>query len=309
VSEPGIIFRGFGVPFGEAQWEEIKEAEGTDRFAGLVLSYLTQGYFNTAGLGRHWTIDEEIAKNYSYNGRGWPVVVVADWDGRGEDRDTSFGGGQSVGQTWEHEQEVTLLPGTELRLIDIWWGPAMESIVPMGDRLVGLTIRAGKEAALDDEGRVSVAEEAMERAGHTGRTFSIPSATRADAEELGMESHELQRVYSAEAEEYVASVLGRTNIRVMPRHWDLRGGGQAITDGMNYIGLAGNSTHELTLLHEIAHIMDGTAEGDGHGLGFQQRVYQLYATHLGQAAADIFADIVWSGSRTSSRHGRVLIIQ
>lgn len=27
------------------------------------------------------------------------------------------------------------------------------------------------------------------------------------------------------------------------------------------------------------------------------------------AAADIFADIVWSGSRTSSRHGRVLIIQ
>lgn len=153
----------------------------------------------------------------------------------------------------------------------------------------------GHRTALSAEDRVSVAEEVMERAGHAGRTFVVPVARRRDAEPLGMDPIELQREYSREAEQYVAQVLGRPGIKVEPMHWDLRnGGGQALTDGMNYIGLAGESTNELTLLHEIAHIILRTSEGrGGHGPEFQKVVHQLYAEQLGQAAADTFAGIVW----------------
>lgn len=160
-----------------------------------------------------------------------------------------------------------------------------------------------KRTALSDEDRVSVAEEVMERSGYAGRVFQVPVARRRDAEPLGMDPIDLQREWSAEAESYVAQVLGRPGIAVEPMHWDLRsGGGQALTDGMNYIGLAGESVNELTLLHEVAHIITRTREGrGGHGPEFQETAYQLYAQHLGPGAAQTFASLVWPEGRSAMK--------
>lgn len=157
--------------------------------------------------------------------------------------------------------------------------------------------RQADQFTLSDEDRVSVAEQVMERAGHGGRHFIIPTATVRDAQPLGLEPRQLQRIHSREAEEFVNGALGeRGPVRVEPQHWNLRqpGSGQAVTDGANYIGLAGNDTNAMTLLHETAHIVSGTPHGPGgHGPGFQHTVHDLYRDHISPEAADTFAKIVW----------------
>lgn len=159
---------------------------------------------------------------------------------------------------------------------------------------------APRTAALSNEDRVSVAEHVMDRSGFIGQHFHVPRATVADAEAQGLHPMELQRHHSAEAEGFVNDVLGEGgwtggHIRVDPHHWSLRepGSGQAFTDGLNQIGLAGSDTHALSLLHETAHVLTGTDHADGHGPEFQQIAHKLYGDHLGPEAADTFAGIVW----------------
>jgi GNAT superfamily N-acetyltransferase len=153
-----------------------------------------------------------------------------------------------------------------------------------------------RKSALSDEDRVSVAEQAMERGGHTGRTWHVPAMhydnpARAEAHRP--------------VHEFVNGVLQENGhpggIQVHPRHWDLRapGSGQATTDGMNYIGLAGEHAHDLTLLHEMAHVLTGTGEGEGHGPAFQETAHRLYHQHLGPDAADTFAGLTRPVGRTA----------
>lgn len=167
-------------------------------------------------------------------------------------------------------------------------------------------------AALSDEDRVSVAENIMENAGHGGQVFHIPTATFDDARDHGLQDEHgfpdargLQRIHSRDAEDYVNKILADRGweyatpthrVRVEPEHWDLRepGSGQAVTDGYNYIGLKGNQTNALALLHETAHILTRTShQPGGHGPEFQKVVHGLYRDHIHPEAADIFAGIAF----------------
>ena len=134
-SSPGTLYRGLAAPFSEAQMEDVMEAYGKESFVGRVLGYLSKGFFTPNrewGLGKHWTTNINVAKSFSQNGFGTPVVLVAEWDGRGEDPYNA------PGNNFGGEDEVTLLPGTELRLVDILWGANFESIGG-----AGRTITAG----------------------------------------------------------------------------------------------------------------------------------------------------------------------
>ena len=173
-----------------------------------------------------------------------------------------------------------------------------------------MTSSFSHQAALSPEGWVSVAEQSMERGGHTGQQFNIPTAYLADAKERGLfdaygqpDGDTLQREYSKDAEDFVHNVLQEEGyapegkrIKVMPTHWDLRkpGSGQALTDGYNHIGLAGNDTHALSLLHEVAHILTRTPEHtEAHGPLFQETAHRLYHKYISPEAAQVFAGLIW----------------
>ena len=181
--------------------------------------------------------------------------------------------------------------------------------------------RLWRGAALSPEDWVSVAEQSMERAGHGGHQFNIPTATFDKARERGYsdkygqpDARRLQREYSQESEDYVNNILAEQGwdlaqkghrVRVEPEHWDLRNGGQAVTDGCNYIGIKGNDTNSLALLHETAHILSKTPHAPGgHGPDFQKIVHGLYHNYLNPEAADIFSGIVSPSGRTSAKPRR-----
>lgn len=161
-----------------------------------------------------------------------------------------------------------------------------------------------RNAVLSDEDRVSVAEEAMERAGHAGQSWHVPAMHWDNPARV--EAHR-------PVHEFVNGVLAEHGhpggIQVHPRHWDLRGAGsgQATTDGLNHIGLSGEHTNDLTLLHEMAHILTGTGEGaGGHGPEFQQAAHQLYHQHLGPDAAGTFSRLTRSPVTAAARKPTLL---
>jgi GNAT superfamily N-acetyltransferase len=143
-----------------------------------------------------------------------------------------------------------------------------------------------KQASLSDEDRVSVAEQAMERGGHTGRSWHVPAMHRDDPAR-----QEAQRP----VHEFVNGVLseyGRGPVRVSPKHWDLRspGSGRALYDHTyGTIGLKGEDTNDLELLHEMAHAITGKP---GHDREFVQAAHSLYQDHLGPEAAETFRNVV-----------------
>lgn len=81
-------------------------------------SYPTVGY----GGGTHWSTSKSIATSFAYNPKptSWqkinqtkfvPVVMRAQWDGRGEDPTRDDGA-----QGFPEESEITMLPGTQLHV-------------------------------------------------------------------------------------------------------------------------------------------------------------------------------------------------
>lgn len=145
----------------------------------------------------------------------------------------------------------------------------------------------------DDESiAVSTAELTMETLGHVGRTWHVPRLRMDDPTRV--EAHR-------PVNEFVRGVLREhapddendwRHMHVSPCDWDLRepGSGQANTDGMNKIGLAGEDTQDMTLLHECAHILHRVEDFNarGHGPGFQAILAVLYRQHLSKDAADVF---------------------
>ena len=138
--------------------------------------------------------------------------------------------------------------------------------------------------ALSLEAVISVAEQTMERAGLAGRTLHIPDGHADDPEYkkamapyIEMVSNWCGRPVSFYANDYILNTDG--------------GGAQAMTDGWNHIVVRPTTT-EMTILHEVAHVMLHEAESYGHTPEFVSTVEQLYRDHLGDAAADQFMLIV-----------------
>lgn len=162
-------------------------------------------------------------------------------------------------------------------------------------------VRYGKTASgLSDEGRISVAEQMMESHGHGGKTWHVPrmhvdDPAREEAERPVNDyvHHVLtSHGWNPEATLHGTDTTVQRRVRVQPAHWDLRqpGSGQANTDGANYIGLKGEHTNDLTLLHECAHVLTGTSEGQGHGPAFRETAQRLYHDHLSPEAGAMFEE-------------------
>ena len=158
--------------------------------------------------------------------------------------------------------------------------------------------------------RVDAAEQVMTRSGLAGNTYHVPGARPADARALGIDHWDLQRQHSAEAEKFVNGLVrengfdhqNRGWVTVKPHPWaarDMSPNVQAWTDG-GHIYLPGEHVNKLSLIHEAAHILAGTQEGEGHGPDFQRTLHGLYHQHLGPEAADIFAGIVFPDHHTAA---------
>lgn len=144
--------------------------------------------------------------------------------------------------------------------------------------------------AEDSDLIVSTAEYAMETLGYQGDTWTVPHMHQDDP---------ARKAAHSPVNTFIREVLTGAglphedvaHVRVTPRHWNLRtpGSGQAVTDGYNYIGLAGETCNTMTLLHECAHIVTHwNGAGGGHGPRFQEIAETLYRTHLSDEAADAF---------------------
>lgn len=146
---------------------------------------------------------------------------------------------------------------------------------------------------LSHEDRVSVAEQVMERGGLAGRPWHVPVMHYDDPTRVIVHGPVHAFVHTALIGAGVDPDVAR-RVKVHPKAWELResGSGQAMTDGLNYIKLAGEHTNDMTLLHEAAHIVHGTSEGEGHGSAFQDTLEGMYRRHLGEEAAKTFRQIV-----------------
>ena len=177
--------------------------------------------------------------------------------------------------------------------------------------------RSSSRAAATDWGgrdphtvKVDAAEQIMTRSGLTGRDFHVPQAKVADADALGIHPWDLQRRHSAEAEKFVNGMLrdngfdhkNRGWVKVQPDTWNGRNmpsTTQAWTDG-SHIHLPSEHVNQLSLIHEAAHILSGTQEGEGHGPEFQKLLHGLYHQHLGPEAAHIFGTTSGLYDRTAA---------
>ena len=143
-----------------------------------------------------------------------------------------------------------------------------------------------KNAGLSLENVISVAEQAMERVGAAGKTIHMPG--RIDDPDLVPIREWVQEVYrKATGEERY--------INIFSNDYTLRtegGGAQAMITEMGGICTM-PVTNEMTVLHEVAHLVTRTVEGTrGHTPEFAKVLHGLYASHLGEKAASVFWDIV-----------------
>ena len=141
--------------------------------------------------------------------------------------------------------------------------------------------------ALSLEGAISVSEEAMERGGLAGRTVEVPR---------GHVDDPAYQAAIAPLNDYVRRVTGRDHIRIYTSAYTLRAEGDpiALTDGMNYI-IVRPRTNEMTILHECAHIICATPEGEGHSRRFAETARDLYSRYIGPEAGAQFWSILAMG--------------
>ncbi len=151
-----------------------------------------------------------------------------------------------------------------------------------------------------------IAEGAMERGGFLGERISIPEGPPIQPGEPdhpwpNSESPAHRGAYGPEAQKMsaLASSICGFNVQVKGTNW-LAGGTGSDAHGeaditMNTIALRPES-NMLTLLHECAHLM---RRDHGHDEQWARIAHDLYAKHLSQEAADIFAGIMWPDQRTA----------
>ena len=154
-----------------------------------------------------------------------------------------------------------------------------------------------KPPALSLEATISVAEQAMERGGDSGNTIHMPVG-RNDDPEYAAAIAPIQEW----AQDVFRQATGESRfIRIFASDYtlDQSGGGQAMVTGMGSI-VTRPVTNEMTVLHEIAHLINRTHEGSGHDAEFAQLAHSLYAKHISPRAAQTFWDIVGSHADATS---------
>ena len=176
----------------------------------------------------------------------------------------------------------------------LWERPDHVEALSTGVRSLGRKTAGapGHTAALSLEAVISVAEETMERTGNSGAVIEVPvhkfnSGPLEDAKIRPF----VERV---EAMARLAGYMDPINAYTHDYALDRAGHAQAMVDRSSFpVRLVVRPvTNEMTILHEIAHLVRGSNEGDGHDAEFARTLHQIYARQLGPAAADVFWGIV-----------------
>lgn len=153
--------------------------------------------------------------------------------------------------------------------------------------------------ALSLEDIISVAEQTMERTGNSGRTLHLPTG-HIDSEEYRAAIAPIQdwvtKIARAEGVGYTPLINAATPYMMK---YDMQGA-QAMVNSYGWI-VTLPVTNEMTVLHELAHIITNTKEArSGHNVEFAQTARHLYAKYISPEAADVFWNIVgYSISKTA----------
>jgi 2'-5' RNA ligase len=141
-------------------------------------------------------------------------------------------------------------------------------------------------SALSLEAVISVAEQAMERAGQAGARITVPVG------------HQDFPEYQAAIAPLTAQVrswgkavgLDPSTIRIYSSSYSL-GGALAMVSETGAI-VTQEHTNEMTILHEIAHLVNQSHEGTGHNAAFARTARDLYGRFISPAAAETFWNLV-----------------
>jgi hypothetical protein len=152
-----------------------------------------------------------------------------------------------------------------------------------------------KESRLSLEDVISVAEHSMHEAGNHGREWHLPTSKEYPKRFDNPDYWEAMKPVN----QFVHAALrhgGHPNpesIRTVNSDYDLdrAGGAQGLTDGLNSIHVR-DHTNDLTLLHEVAHVLNRTHEGEGHDRAFADTARDLYHHFISPKAAEHFHGIV-----------------
>jgi len=144
-------------------------------------------------------------------------------------------------------------------------------------------------SALDLEGQISVAEQAMERGGYTGQHHTVPKGHQDDPAYHAAIAPLQQRVTAfARSAGIEHSVPIRTNDYELSR----AGNPQAMVTAMGSI-VTRPQTNDMAILHEVAHIATHTQHGvGGHTPEFANTARDLYSRHISPEAGDAFWGVV-----------------
>lgn len=152
-----------------------------------------------------------------------------------------------------------------------------------------LTASWGRIAGvLSLEDAISVSEQVMERAGLAGRTIHMP---------VGHVDDPVYQAAIAPWNEYVRQVTGQQWLRIYCSSYDIKVNGNplAMTDGYNSI-VVRETTNDMTVLHECAHVIRATPEGSGgHDRMFAGTARDLYSRWISPAAGEKFWEILSIG--------------
>lgn len=225
-------------------------------------------------LGPRWN---EFKNDVATNGIQRPIFITVDHDDAPRISEGN------------HRRDAAVELGHESVPVEIKYFGHAEQQGSVADRAGVRPI--AKIAALSLEVIVSVAEQAMERAGQAGRTITMPQGHRDDIE-----------VQSEPLNAWARSIAGAW-VQVYTNDYILRQEGYPIAMINGSSICVRPTTNEMTILHELAHYITHTNEGvGGHTVAFCRTAHDLYARHISPAAAETFWGIVGPSveGRTSS---------
>lgn len=287
----GLVARGVALTTDDLPLDQARRIVAGHATARDIL-----GLFEDDAVGQWWgllgvTWDMESAETYA-DSTGLEESLAKWVDLATEDGDDYVSGevavvlvGVEPPELAQDDEQIWVPAGTRVVLTEIRYNAGRGWVsIPSS-----ITVTSG----LSLEAVISVAEQAMERAGLAGSTLVVPTG------------HQDDPGYQAAIQpliERVRHLSGVAHLRVFASDYILDtdgGGAQAMYRG-NAIVLR-PVTNEMTLLHEVAHAMIDLVGERGHTEEFCRVASDLYAEHLSPAAGEMFWRLVsYSLSVTSA---------
>lgn len=163
---------------------------------------------------------------------------------------------------------------------------ALDRGLTLANAMAPLVPRVKSSLSLED--RISVAEQAMERGGEVGDIIAVPQGHlhHPDPEKVAAITPLVEWARAAAVSE---GYDGWLNLYANEPLLAKEGGAQAMVTGGTTIVLP-NVTNQMTILHEVAHVVTNTEEGS-HSDHFVEVAGNLYDHYLGPEAAQTFRGI------------------